>query len=136
MKLLLLAILVTFQAQAEPRHRGWTDRDDVSRRSDRAVKRTERFQEHCGGIADVSGFAGGIKQLGQAMRRLQSQLDRGYDGCLSDFKNIRDQYRKLAKEFDERHSHHRDWRVAYAWNSVTLAYVELEWAFTQGETLD
>jgi len=144
MKTLLLiaaTALLTFQVQAEPGHRhhhGWTDKDDVTKRTGRAVKRADRFQEHTGGIGDIAELGNGVRQLSGAMRRLQEQVERGrdYDSLVGDFKSIRQQYQQLEKEYNQRHSRHRDWRVAYGWNSVTLGYLDLEWAFTQGETLD
>jgi len=137
MKQILIALLfIGTAAQAEPR--GWKSKDEVSRRSGHAVKRAEKFEEHCGKIQDVSGLAGGVRQLAVSMKSLQESVDRGRDfnGCKVEFKAIRDQYSKLEREFNQRHHRHQNWRVTYGWYQVSLAYLELEWAFTQGDSIE
>jgi len=136
MKNILIALLfLGTAAQAEPR--GWASKDEVSRRSGHAVRRAEKFEEHCGKIQDVSGLAGGVRQLAVSMKRLQESVDRGRDfnGCVGEFKDIRNQYTRLEQEFNQRHSRHQNWRVTYGWYQISLAYLEMEWAFTQGDPI-
>lgn len=116
----------------------WVSQQEVAKWADKVTAVASAYHEECKGVSEPSAFPNfmyRLKAFNDSIRNLKGQLYRGYQYCVPSFRNLRQTYQNLKQEFDANYASHKNFRVRLGWQRVELAFLELDWAFTQGEEL-
>jgi hypothetical protein len=95
------------------------------------LKGTDKLRENA-----VLNLRQSLSNFDATLQNLNSALSSGFDGCSPRMRQVSKDFASMKQQFLTGLSTHPNYRVRLGWHKMEMAFWEMDWALTRGQSLN